>query len=162
MTAAQPQVTVSRPQPTAGRTSAPFMTEARAAFVLALFIGGVVAGVVVQRVTDSGGRVNPYPSLDRIEEPAQTSAVASALANNDAKTLAGLLDNQTLSDLRDALTDPMGAPMADIRSVKFVGATAKNGRILAGYIATGKDMQGSDAIVGFVLNVENGRIVGVN
>ena len=130
--------------------------------VLALFVFGIVAGVGLQRVTDSGARENPYPSLDRVEEPMQTAAVATALANNDAKSLAQLLDNQTLTDLRDALTDPMGAPMADIRNVKFVGATGKSGRILAGYVVTGKDMQGSDAIVGFVLNVENGQIVGVN
>lgn len=162
MTATQPEVTVSQPQLTTREGAKPFMTEARAALVLALFIGGVVAGVVVQRVTDTGARANPYPSLDRVEEPAQTAAVAGALANNDAKTLAGLLDNQTLSDLREALMSPVGAPMADIRGVKFVGATGKNGRVLAGYVATGKDMQGSDSIVGFVLNVENGRIVGVN
>ena len=138
------------------------MNEARAVLVLSLFVFGVVAGVAVQRVTDTGTRANPYPSLDRVEEPAQTAAVANALSNNDAKALAGLLDNQTLSDLRDALMSAEGAPMADIRSVKFVGATGKSGRILAGYILTGKDMQGSDAIVGFVLNVENGQIVGVN
>lgn len=138
------------------------MTPARAVLVLSLFVFGMVAGVAIQRVTDSGARENPYPTLDRVEEPAQTAAVAAALANNDAKSLAQLLDNQTLSDLRDALTDPMGAPMADIRNVKFVGATAKSGRTLAGYVVTGKDMQGSDAIVGFVLNIENGQIVGVN
>ena len=137
-------------------------SEARAILVLSLFIGGVVAGVAVQRITDTGGRANPYPSLDRVEEPAQTAAVATALANNDAKSLAQLLDNQTLSDLRDALMSPMGAAMADIRNVKFVGATGKSGRVLAGYVVTGKDLQGSDAIVGFVLNVENGQIVGVN
>ena len=138
------------------------MNETRAVLVLALFLGGVVAGVVVQRVTDNGGRTNPYPSLDRVEEPMQSAAVASALANNDAKALAGLLDNQTLTDLRDALMSPTGAPMADIRTVKFVGATGKSGRTLAGYVLTGKDMQGSDAVIGFVLNVENGQIVGVN
>lgn len=130
--------------------------------ILTLFVFGMVAGAAIQRVTDTGARENPYPSLDRVEEPTQTAAVATALANNDAKSLAHLLDNQTLTDLRDALTDPMGAPMADIRNVKFVGATGKSGRILAGYVVTGKDMQGSDAIVGFVLNVENGQIVGVN
>ena len=138
------------------------MTEGRAVMVLTLFAFGMVAGVALQRVTDNGARENPYPSLDRVEEPTQTAAVATALQNNDAKSLAQLLDNQTLSDLKDALTDPMGAPMADIRHVKFVGATGKSGRILAGYVVTGKDMQGSDAIVGFVLNVENGQIVGVN
>lgn len=138
------------------------MNEARAILVIALFLGGVAAGVAVQRVTDTGGRANPYPSLDRLEEPTQTAEVASALSNNDPKQLARLLDNQTLTDLRDALTSPAGAPIVDIRNVKFVGATGKSGRTLAGYIVTGKDVQGSDAIVGFVLNVENGQIVGVN
>ena len=138
------------------------MTEGRAVLVLTLFVFGIVAGVAVQRVTESGTRANPYPSLDRVEEPQQTAEVAAALSNNDAKALAGLLDNQSLSDLRDALMSPEGAPLADIRSVKFVGATSKAGRTLAGYIVTGKDMQGTDAIVGFVLNVENGQIVGVN
>jgi len=57
---------------------------------------------------------------------------------------------------------PMGAPMADIRQVKFVGATGKANKVLAGYVLTGKDMSGTDAIVGFVLDLENGQIVGVN
>jgi hypothetical protein len=138
------------------------VTEARAALVLALFVGGIAAGVVLQRVTDTNDRSNPYPSLDRVEEPALSAKVAAALASNDARALANLLDNQTLSSLREALMSPMGAPMADIRNVKFVGATAKEGRVLAGYVVSGKDMQGSDAIVGVVLDVENGEIVGVN
>jgi hypothetical protein len=138
------------------------VNEARAVMVLALFIGGVVAGVVVQRVTDFGPQQNPYPTLDRVAEPRAASEVASALASSDAKTLAGLMDNETLTALKDAITDPVGAPIADIRSVKFVGATEKDGRTLAAYVVTGKDMQGTDAIVGFVLDVENGEIVGVN
>jgi hypothetical protein len=138
------------------------VNEARAALVLALFMGGLVSGVVLQRITDTGGRANPYPSLDRVDEPGTTAEVATALVNNDAKALARLLDNGTLTSLRDALTGPLGAPMADIRTVKFVGATSKAGRVLAGYIVSGKDMQGSDAIVGVVLDVESGQIVGVN
>ncbi len=138
------------------------MNEARAAFVLALFVGGLVSGVVVQRLTDSSGRSNPYPSLDRVDEPATSAQVATAILNGDAKTLAQLVDNETLTNLRDALMSPMGTPIADIRSVKFVGATSKAGRVLAGYILSGKDTQGTDAIVGFVLDLENGQIVGVN
>ena len=138
------------------------MNEARAALVLGLFIGGIVAGVAVQRVTDPGVRANPYASLDRVDEPGQTAEVAQALLNNDPKALAQILDSQTLTALRDALMSPMGAPMADIRQVKFVGATGKANRVLAGYVLTGKDMSGTDAIVGFVLDVENGQIVGVN
>lgn len=138
------------------------MTESRAVVVLAIFVGGIFAGVVAQRVTDPGVRANPYPALDKVEEPRAAADVANALATSDAKALARIMDNETLTALKDAITDPQGAPLADIRSVKFVGATEKNGRVLAGYVVTGKDMQGSDAIVGFVLDVENGEIVGVN
>ena len=138
------------------------MNEARAVMVLALFVGGLAMGVVVQRVTDSGGRSNPYASLDRVDEPSSTAQVASALLNNDPRALATLMDNGILTNLRDALMSPTGAPMADIRDVKFVGATSKGGRVLAGYVVKGKDMQGTDSIVGVVLDVENGQIVGVN
>ena len=138
------------------------MSEVRAAFVLSLFIGSIVAGVVVQRVTDTGVKENPYSQLDKIEEPAVSAEVATAIANGDAKVLADRLDTDTLTALRDALMSPAGAPIADVRSVRFVGATGKGSRILAGYVLSGKDMSGIDAIVGFVLDVENGQIVGVN
>ncbi len=138
------------------------MNEGRAALILALFLGGLVGGVVVQRATDPGVRANPYPSLDRVEEPAQSAEVAAALLNNDPKALARIMGKTTLSALRDALMSPMGAPMADIRQVKFVGATSKGGKVLAGYVVTGKDMSGTDAIVGLVVGLENGQIVGVN
>lgn len=138
------------------------MSEVRAAFVLALFIGSIFAGVVVQRVTDTGVKENPYTQLDKIEEPPVTAEVAAAIANSDAKRLADRLDADTLTALRDALMSPAGAPIADVRSVRFVGATGKGSKILAGYVLSGKDMGGLDAIVGFVLDVENGQIVGVN
>ena len=138
------------------------MTEARAAMILALFIGGIVGGVAVQRVTDPGVRANPYARLDKIDEPGQSAEIAQALLASDPKALARIMDSTTLTALRDALMSPMGAPMADIRQVKFVGATGKGAKVLAGYIVTGKDMSGTDAIVGFVLNIENGQIVGVN
>jgi len=116
----------------------------------------------VQRATDQGVRANPYSSLDRIDEPVQSAEVAAALVNNDPKTLARVMDSETLGALREALMSPMGAPIADIRQVRFVGATSKGGKVLAGYVVTGKDMSGSDAIVGLVLNLLNGQIVGVN
>jgi hypothetical protein len=138
------------------------MNETRAVFVLTLFVFGLVSGVVVNRVLDTGPRANPYPTLDKVDEPQQSAQLAAALSNNDPKTLAGLMDNDTLGSLRDALMSPMGAPLVDIRSVKFVGATTKSGKTLAGYIVNGKDAQGSDAIIGFVLDIEHGQIVGVN
>ena len=138
------------------------MNEARAAFVLSLFVGSILAGVVVQRLSDSNVKENPYAQLDRVDEPAVTASVAKAILTGDAKTLADRLDSDTLTALRDALMSPAGAPIADVRGVRFVGATGKGTKILAGYVLSGKDMSGVDAIVGFVLDVENGQIVGVN
>ncbi len=138
------------------------MNEARAALVLALFVGGVVGGAVLQRVTDAGVPQNPYPSLDRIDEPAVGAQVAAALLNSDSRALAQLVAPEALTALRDALMSPMGTPVVDVRSVRFVGATAKDGTTLAAYVLTGKDVQGTDAIVGFVFDIQNGEIVGVN
>ena len=138
------------------------MNEARAALVLALFAGGIVGGVVLQRITDAGTPDSPYPALDRVAEPQISAKVAAALANNDAHALSLLVGADTLSSLRDALVTPLQTSVIDVRSVKFVGATQKNGVTLAAYVLTGKDVQGADAIVGFVLDIANGEIVGVN
>ena len=138
------------------------MNESRAVLVLALFVGGIVGGVVFQRATDARVTENPWPSLDRVVEPAASAQVAAALAMNDARALSQLLDTEILNQLRDALQSPMSTSVSDIRSVKFVGATSKEGYVLAGYILSGKDVQGTDVVVGFVLGVENGEIVGVN
>ena len=138
------------------------MNEGRAVLVLALFVGGIVGGAVFQRATDARVTENPWPSLDRVVEPAASAQVAAALAMNDARALSQLLDTEILNQLRDALQSPMSTSVSDIRSVKFVGATSKEGYVLAGYILSGKDVQGTDVVVGFVLGVENGEIVGVN
>lgn len=138
------------------------MNEGRAVLVLALFVGGIVGGVAFQRATDAGVSESPWPALDRVAEPAAGAQVAAALASNDARALSQLLDAEILNQLRDALQSPMSTSVSDIRSVKFVGATSKEGYVLAGYVLSGKDVQGADVVVGFVLGVENGEIVGVN
>lgn len=138
------------------------MNEARAALILALFAGGIVGGVVLQRVTDAGTPESPYPALDRVAEPEISARVAAALANNDSHALSQLVAADTLSSLRDALVTPLQTSVIDVRGVKFVGATQKNGMTLAAYVLTGKDVQGTDAIVGFVFDIANGEIVGVN
>jgi hypothetical protein len=139
------------------------MTEGRAIFMLSLFVGAIVAGVITQRVVASTGqRENPYPTLERVDEPSITANIASAIANNDARTLAHLVDTETLKSLQQALLSPLDRPIADVRSVRFLGATAKGNRVVAAYVLTGKDLGGDDAIVAFVLDVENGEIVGVN
>jgi hypothetical protein len=139
------------------------MNEGRAIFMLSLFLGAIVAGVVVQRVAASTGqRENPYPALERVEEPSITANVATAIEQGDARTLSRLVDAQSLQALQQALLSPLDRPIADVRSVKFVGATAKGSRVVAAYVLSGKDMGGTDSIVGFVLDVENGQIVGVN
>lgn len=133
------------------------MQSARAALILATFLGGLVTGVVLYAVTDRGTDANPYASLPRAAEPAVTADVAQAIQSDDSRTLANLLDMEVLQQLQTAIE-----PLADIRSMKFVGAVEKGGRVLAAYVAGGKTSDGTDVLVGFVLNVTGDQIVGVN
>ena len=133
------------------------MNSARAALILATFLGGIVAGVTIYAVTDKGADANPYASLPRSAEPAVTADVARALATDDAKGLSNQLDMEVLQQLQTAIE-----PLTDIRSMKFVGAVEKNGRTLAAYVAGGRTSDGTDVLVGFVLRVTGDQIVGVN
>ena len=133
------------------------MQSGRAALILATFLTGLVTGVVVYAVTDRGTDANPYASLPRAAEPAVTADVARAIQSDDARVLANLLDMEVLQQLQTAIE-----PLADIRSMKFVGAVEKSGRVLAAYVAGGKTSDGTDVLVGFVLNVTGDQIVGVN
>jgi hypothetical protein len=129
----------------------------RAAIILATFLAGLLTGVIVYAVTDRGTDANPYLSLPRAAEPAVTADVARAIQADDARNLANLLDMEVLQQLQTAIE-----PLADIRSMKFVGAVEKSGRVLAAYVVGGKTSDGTDVLVGFVLNVTGDQIVGVN
>jgi hypothetical protein len=133
------------------------ISSVRAALVLATFLGGLVTGVVMYAVTDKGADANPYASLPRAAEPAVTADVARALASDDAKALSNQLDMEVLQQLQTAIE-----PLTDIRSMKFVGAVEKSGRVLAAYVAGGRTTDGTDFLVGFVLQVTGDQIVGVN
>jgi hypothetical protein len=133
------------------------MNSARAALILATFLGGLVGGVVVYAVTDKGADANPYASLPRTAEPAVTADVARAIAADDARALANQLDMVVLQQLQTAIE-----PLADVRTIKFVGAVEKNGRVLAAYVAGGRTSDGTDIVRGFVLSVTGDQIVGVN
>lgn len=133
------------------------MSSTRAALILATFLGGLVTGVVLYAVTDRGADANPYASLPRTAEPAVTADVARAIATDDAKTLSNRLQLEVLQQLKTAIE-----PLADVRSMKFVGAVEKGGRVLAAYIAGGRTSDGTDVMVGFVLRVTGDQIVGVN
>ena len=133
------------------------MNGGRAALILAMFLGGLLTGVVVYAVTDRGADANPYESLPKAAEPAVTAEVARSMINDDAKALASQVNMEVLQQLQTAIE-----PLADIRSMKFVGAVEKNGRTLAAYVAGGRTTDGIDVLVGLVLRVSGDQIVGVN
>ncbi len=133
------------------------ISNAKAAVILATFLGGLVIGVVTYAVTDRGADANPYSSLPKTAEPAVTAEVARAIAADDSRALSNQLDMEVLEQLKTAIE-----PLADIRSMKFVGAVEKSGRVLAAYVAGGRTTDGTDVMVGFVLRVTGDQIVGVN
>ena len=133
------------------------MSSTRAALILATFLGGLVMGVAAYAFTDKGVDANPYASLPKIAEPAATAEVARDLLNDDSKALSNQLDMTVLQQLQTAID-----PLVDIRSIKFVGAVEKNGRVLAAYVAGGRTADGTDIVRGFVLRLTGDQIVGVN
>jgi hypothetical protein len=135
----------------------------RTAFILALFLGGIATGVIAYRLVDNPDQANPFPSLEKTAlEPRVTAALADAIRNEDPKALAQAIDQENLGKMREAL-QPTGTPIAEVRSLVFKGAvTNSSGRTLAAYVATVRDMNGTDIPVGFVLQVQDDQIVGVN
>ena len=142
--------------PAALSSGAP-VSSARAAVILATFLGGLVLGVAAYAITDKGVDANPYASLPKVAEPAAAADVARALENDDPKALSDQLDMTVLQQLQTAID-----PLLDIRSIKFVGAVEKNGRVLAAYVAGGRTSDGTDIVRGFVLHLTGDQIVGVN
>lgn len=106
---------------------------------------------------------NPYASLPPVEEPLAAAEVAAAIRNDDARALAALVaDDDLLQGLSNALRSVNDAPIIDVREVRFVGAVDHDGRILSAYVLRGRDATGMSMIVGFVLQVQNDEVVGVN
>jgi hypothetical protein len=133
------------------------VNEARAITTLSLFAIGILAGVVVHSLADRGPVDNPYPALPKIDEPRAAHDVVAAIGADDAQSLSRLVDSTMLNDLDTALQ-----PITDVRTTKFVGAVESEGRLLSGYVVTGKTTEGIDFVVGFVLRVSNDQVVGVN
>ena len=133
------------------------MNEARAVATLSLFAVGILTGVVLHSFVDKGPIESPYPALPKVDEPRAAHDVVAAIGSDDAQSLSRLIDSQLLTALDAALQ-----PITDVRTAKFVGAVESEGRLLSGYVVTGKTTDGVDFVVGFVLQVANDQVVGVN
>jgi hypothetical protein len=133
------------------------VNEAKAIATLSIFAVGIVAGVVVHAFVDQGPPPSPYAELQKIDEPRVAHDVVAAIGADDAQSLSRLLSTDMLGALDSALQ-----PVVDVRKTEFVGAVESEGRLLSGYVVTGKTTDGIDFAVGFVLRVANDQVVGVN
>jgi hypothetical protein len=127
------------------------------AAILALFVLGVVAGVTVGQATRPRPPASPFPGLPLTSEPAIGAQVAAAIANDDARGLARSVDGQMLGALGQSLE-----PIVNVFEVRFVGAVEKSGDTLSAYVVQGRDLQGTQLLVGYVLRVRGDKVIGVN
>jgi len=125
--------------------------------VLALFVLGLVAGVTVGQATRPRPPVSPFPPLPLVSEPAVAAQVTAAIASDDARALARSVDGQMLGALGESLV-----PITDVFEVRFVGAVEKSGDTLSAYVVQGRDLQGTQLLVGYVLRVRGDKVIGVN
>lgn len=133
------------------------MSDARTAVTLGLFVAGLVLGVVGQLVLAPAAQPTPLAALPPTAEPPAAATVASAIIRDDARGLAKSLDQDVLKSLGQALE-----PIVEVTELRFVGATELDGRVMAAYVAKGKDLSGEKRIVGLVLRVQEDEVVGVN
>ncbi len=133
------------------------MSSPRGVVLVAVFVAGIAGGVVAQAALAPSTPENPYRDLPKVAEPEASAQVATALGSGDARALAKLLEKDALKALGSALE-----PIVQIEDAKFVGAVEKEGQSLAGYVVKGKDPRGNRFIVGFVLRVQQSKVVGVN
>jgi hypothetical protein len=133
------------------------LSNPRTGLTLGLFAIGLVAGIAAFGVLRVAPTTGPYPTLPGTAEPTVSATLADAIEADDPRALAGTVDAETLGRLAETLK-----PIVEVSEVSFVGAVAQEQGLLAGYIAHGLDQGGSKWIVGFVLHVQENRVVGVN
>lgn len=125
--------------------------------VLALFALGLVAGIAVGQATRPRPPVSPFPPLPPASEPAVAAQVAAAIANDDARGLARTVEGELLGALGQSLE-----PITNVFEIRFVGAVEKSGDTLSAYVVQGRDLQGTQLLVGYVLRVRGDKVIGVN
>ncbi len=130
---------------------------ARSIVVLLLFAAGVAAGIAGYVGLNPGPAPAPYPPLTGAPEPEAAHALAAALKTNDADALA----SRVLPPIASALSNAL-QPIVEVTDVTYLGTVEHDGRDLAGYIVSGRDVQNQDQIVGIVVDVMDGSIVGIN
>jgi hypothetical protein len=133
--------------------------------LLALLVGGIVAGVAAYRYFNPGLDYGTLPPLAEAAEPAAADALTEMVVAGDEAKLAQRYDAELLQSLSDALTVGTGAqpmPLVQINDIRYLGSVAQGGDTLALYVAEGQLDGGTDAMAGFSLRVRDGLVIGVN
>jgi hypothetical protein len=133
--------------------------QLRTSLTILLFAIGIAAGVAVTQLARPSARppatiADSVPSLSRVAEPIQSSAVMQALAANDVHALAQVLDSDTLTAIQMQLK-----PLVTYENEAFSGATVLEHDTLAAYIVRGRDSSGTTEIVGIVIRIRDGKVV---
>jgi hypothetical protein len=132
--------------------------------LIALFIVGLGAGLVLFRTVNPPLQYGNLPPLSEAAEPAAADALTDLVVAGDEAQLADKYDGDLLAGLSSALTMGPGAndPLVQVNDIQYLGSVAQGADILSFYIATGQMSDGTDGEAGFSLRVRDGKVVGVN
>jgi hypothetical protein len=133
--------------------------QLRTSLTIVFFVIGVAAGTMALQLARPTTRpaviaTDSMPSLPRVTEPIQSSAVMQALAANDVHALAQVVDSDTLTAIQKQLK-----PLVTYENESFVGATLLEHDTLAAYVVRGRDSSGTTEIVGIVIRIRDGKVV---
>jgi hypothetical protein len=132
--------------------------------LIALFIVGLGAGLVLFRTVNPPLQYGNLPPLSEAAEPAAADALTDLVVAGDEAQLADRYDGDLLAGLSTALTMGPNAndPLVQVNDIQYLGSIAQGPDILSFYVATGQMSDGTDGEAGFSLRVRDGKVVGVN
>jgi hypothetical protein len=129
--------------------------------MVAVFVGGIAAGVVAYGRLNPPPDYGPLPPQTEAAEPAAADQLTDLLVAGNDIAMANEYPAEVLTQLSDALVLNQSS-MVDVRDVRYLGTVSNGGESLATYVAYGTLSSGTDVVIGFGVRVRDGQVVGVN
>lgn len=139
---------------------------AKSALAIALFAGGVIAGVMVYSGTQARVEYGPYPPLPEAAEPRVADELTDLVVDGQDRALAERYGPDLIEELQAALR--FGSPevgmenIVDVTDIKYLGTVSDGREQLAMYNIYGVTSGGLPVITGLSLRVSDGEVIGVN
>lgn len=135
---------------------------ARGVITIALFLAGIVVGVLAYGRVTSEFDYGPLPPKAEAAEPPPADRLTDLLRDGQDAILAEEYDSDLLEQLAGALVIGQSQGLVTITDIRHLGTIAEGDESVASYLAFGQLSNGSDGVIAFAVRVRGDEVVGVN